>query len=78
MGQDEVKWCVTRGSALDELFRSSKRETVYGQLGVQMRNVNSADEGVERVKNSGWAFIRERSMLEFKVTIESYGASARC
>lgn len=68
VGQNEVKWCVTRGSALDELFRRSKPETVYGQLASRMRNVSSAEEGIERVKNSGWAFIRERSILEFKVS----------
>lgn len=68
VGQDEVKWCVTRGSALDELFRRSKPETIYGQLASRMLTVSSADEGVQRVKSSGWAFIRERSMLEFKVS----------
>lgn len=68
VSQDEVKWCVTRGSALDELFRRSKPETIYGQLASRMLNVSSADEGVERVRRSGWAFIRERSILEFKVS----------
>lgn len=68
VSQDEVRWCVTRGSALDELFRRSTPETIYGQLASRMLNVSSADEGVERVRSSGWAFIRERSMLEFKVS----------
>lgn len=35
-----------------------------------MLNVTSADEGVSRVLSSDWAFIRERSMLTFKLAQE--------
>lgn len=67
VNQEKIEWCVTSGSALDMLFRRSDPKTIYGQLGARMKNVQSADQGVERVVQSGWAFIRERSMLTFKV-----------
>lgn len=67
VNQSKVEWCVTTGSALDMLFRRSSLATIYGQVGLRMRNVPSADEGVERVLKQGSAFIRERSMLTFKV-----------
>lgn len=67
VGQQQVEWCVTRGTGMFELFKQSRPDTVYGQLGARMRNVSTADEGVRRVSESGWAFIRERSILTFKV-----------
>ena len=68
VGQNQIDWCVTRGSAIYELFKHSQQDTVYGQLGARMKLVSSADEGVERVVRLGWAFIRERSILTFKVS----------
>lgn len=68
MGQDQIEWCVTRGSSIYELFRQSEPNSIYGQLGRRMRNVSSADEGVQQVVKSNWAFIRERSILTFKVS----------
>lgn len=70
VNQDQVEWGVTRGSAIYELFRRSPPATIYGQLGARMRNVSSAEEGLERVTNSNWAFIRERSILTFKVSFD--------
>lgn len=69
VNQDQVNWGVTRGSAIYELFRRSPPETVYGQLGLRMLNISSAEEGVAKVRDSGWAFIRERSILTFKVSL---------
>lgn len=68
VNQDKIDWAVTRGSAIYELFRQSDPESIYGRLGLTMRNVSSADEGVRQVLESNWAFIRERSMLTFKVS----------
>lgn len=66
--QDRVKWCVTAGSAIEELFSQADPSSVYGQLGAKMRRVASVDDGIERVLTDGWAFIREHSMLTFKVS----------
>lgn len=68
--EGQVEWCVTKGSAIYELFRQSKGDSVYGQLSRRMRTVASADEGVLRVVNSSWAYIRERSILAFKVSLQ--------
>lgn len=68
--QDQVSWAVTRGSAIYELFRQSEPASVYGQLGRRMKLISSADEGVRQVLESNWAFIRERSILIFKVAQE--------
>lgn len=70
VSQRQVDWCVTRGSAIYELFRQSRGDTVYGQVGARMRNVTSADEGVRRVIEHDEAFIRERSILTFKMARE--------
>lgn len=69
VSQDVVSWGVTQGSAIYELFKRSDKLSVYGQLGARMRNVTSADEGVHRVIDSSWAFIREKSILTFKVNM---------
>jgi len=68
VSQSAIEWAVTQGSAIYELFRKSDRSTVYGRVGERMRNVSTADEGVRRVVHSGWAYIRERSILTFKVS----------
>lgn len=68
VNQDKIEWAVTRGSAIYELFRQSDSESIYGRLGMAMHNVSSADEGVKQVLESNRAFIRERSMLTFKVS----------
>lgn len=65
--QESMRWCVTEGSAMQELFANGQPKSVYWQLGKRMLNVSSADEGVERVIRDNWAFIRERSILTFKV-----------
>lgn len=70
VNQREVEWCVTRGSALYELFERSAPATIYGQLGARMHNCSSADHGVSLVLERGWAFIRERSILTFKMAKE--------
>lgn len=70
VNQREVQWCVTRGSAIHELFRNSTPGTIYGQLGQRMHNCTTADEGVQKVLDRGWAFIRERSILTFKMAKE--------
>lgn len=77
VNQREVEWAVTRGSAIYELFKESEPATVYGQLGARMRTVDSADEGVEQVIRSGRAFIRERSILTFKVSCLSGGGGGQ-
>lgn len=69
VAQDKLNWAVTRGSAIYELFRQSDPDSIYGRLGLGMRNVSSADEGVRQVLESNWVFIRERSMLTFKVSL---------
>jgi hypothetical protein len=68
VNQDQVSWAVTRGSALYDLFRQSDPSSIYGQLAKRMNLVDSAEEGVQRVLESNWAFIRERSILVFKVS----------
>lgn len=70
VNQNSIGWSVTKGSAIYELFRKSPPNSVYGQLGLSMKNVTTADEGVENVINQGSAFIRERSILTFKVAQE--------
>lgn len=69
VNQQEIEWAVTRGSAIYELFKESESSSIYGQLGARMRNVTSADEGVQQVVRSNRAFIRERSILTFKVCL---------
>lgn len=76
VNQNQIKWCVTRGSALQELFLGSAASSIYGQLGKRMLNVSNADEGVDKVLNSNWAFIRERSMLTFKIAREHHKLGA--
>lgn len=68
VSQSQISWCVTQGSSIYELFKQSDKQSVYGQLGGGMKNVSSADEGVRRVIESGWAFLREKSILTFKVS----------
>lgn len=68
VSQNATNWCVTRGSAIFDLFWRSDSQSIYGRLARGMRNVSSADEGVQRVVDSGWAFIREKSILTFKVS----------
>lgn len=68
VNQDQVSWAVTRGSAIYDLFHQSDVNSIYGQLGRRMQLVSSADEGVQQVLESNWAFIRERSILAFKVS----------
>lgn len=68
VNQNEIPFCVTRGSAIYQLFRQSNPGTIYGQLGSRTQVVDTADEGVSRVIDSGSAFIRERSILSFKVS----------
>lgn len=68
--QDQVSWAVTGGSAIYELFKQSDESSIYGQLGKRMKLISSADEGVQQVLRSNWAFIRERSILIFKVAQE--------
>lgn len=68
VNQNAIPFSVTKGSAIYELFRQSNSSTIYGQLGSRTHVVSSADEGVSAVVDSGWAFIRERSILSFKVS----------
>lgn len=70
VNQQQIGWTVTQGSAIFELFRQSPAKTVYGQVGRYMKNVSTADEGVRKVIESKLAFIRERSILTFKVAQE--------
>lgn len=76
VNQNQIRWCVTRGSALQELFLASSASSIYGQLGRRMLNVSNVDEGVKRVLDSNWAFIRERSMLTFKLAHEHHRLGA--
>lgn len=77
VNQDQIQWGVTRGSAIYDLFQQSSPASIYGQVGRRMQTVLSADEGVRRVVDSNWAFIRERSILTFKVSCSDCARSAR-
>lgn len=68
VSQDKISWGVTSGSAMQELFMHAREKSIYWQIGQRMQNVSSADEGVKLVVESNFAFIRERSMLTFKVS----------
>lgn len=70
VNQNAIDWSVTVGSAIYELFRQSEATTVYGQVGKRMKLVESAEEGVKYVIESGRAYIREKSILTFKVAQE--------
>lgn len=70
--QDKIKWSVTRGSATYDLFLKSAPDSVYAKIGRSMENATSAEYGINRTLNSGWAFIREKSILTFKVSFVDY------
>lgn len=72
VNQDQIAWGVTKGSAMEELFLHANEKSIYWQIGQRMKNVSSADEGVRLVVESNFAFIREKSILTFKVSIPRY------
>lgn len=70
VNQNEIAWGVTKGSAMQELFLQANERSIYWQIGQRMQDVSSADEGVQRVVGSNFAFIREKSILTFKVSFK--------
>lgn len=71
VNQDQVEWGVTVGTVMYDLFKQSAPDTIYGRVAKRMHNISTADDGIKHVIGSNWAYIRERSMLIFKVSYNS-------
>ncbi|XP_063689603.1 glutamate receptor ionotropic, NMDA 1-like isoform X2 [Bolinopsis microptera] len=64
--QNKLKWGTVKSTSPQTLLNGSNKDE-YKAIAEKLDNVNSADEGFERVKKGDYAFIYESALLEFMV-----------
>ncbi|KAF0314638.1 Glutamate receptor 3 [Amphibalanus amphitrite] len=76
--QDEIKWTYRIYSSMDNLFRSSG-SAVFRQMATRYADskVTTDYEGVDKVLTGEWAFIKERSFLDFALD-EDFQRTGQC
>ncbi|XP_037091545.1 glutamate receptor ionotropic, delta-2-like isoform X1 [Pollicipes pollicipes] len=77
-GQDEIKWTYRIYSAMDNLFHTSG-SSAYTRIASKYTDAKVTTDyaGVDKVLTGQWAFIKERSFLDFALD-EDFRRTGRC